>query len=44
MTRLLITEAHVLDPEAGALSDTAWIEIADGTIKEVNTGRAPVGG
>ncbi len=41
MTRLLITEAHVLDPDAGALSDTAWIEIADGTIKEVNTGRAP---
>lgn len=41
MTRLLLTDAHVLDAEAGTLSDASWIEVADGRVAEVGTGRPP---
>lgn len=41
MTELMLTDAHVLDPEAGTLSDTSWIEVTDGRIAEVGTGRPP---
>ncbi|MCP2181330.1 metal-dependent hydrolase family protein [Prauserella alba] len=41
MTRLLLTEAHVLDPETADLSDSSWIEVAGGRIADVGTGRAP---
>ncbi|MFC7343915.1 metal-dependent hydrolase family protein [Saccharopolyspora griseoalba] len=41
MTRLLLTDAHVLDPEVGRLSGLSWIEVTDGRIAEVGTGRPP---
>jgi len=30
MSSLLITQAHLLDPVAGELSDASWLEVADG--------------
>ena len=32
MSSLLITQAHLLDPVAGGLSDASWLEVADGRI------------
>ncbi|MFA3839058.1 metal-dependent hydrolase family protein [Streptomyces aureus] len=39
--RLLITGAHLLHPEQGELTDTSWLEVAEGRITETGTGRAP---
>lgn len=41
MTRLRLTEAHVLEPATGTLSDSSWIDVADGRIAEVGTGAPP---
>ena len=37
--RLLITNVHLLDPEAGTLSDASRVEIADGRIAAADAGR-----
>ncbi|RFC77213.1 amidohydrolase family protein [Streptomyces sp. AcE210] len=39
--RLLITGAHLLHPEQGELTDTSWLEVAEGRITATGTGRAP---
>ncbi|MGW4125017.1 amidohydrolase family protein [Nocardia sp. NPDC004711] len=39
--RLLITNAHLLHPEDGELSDVSWLEVADGRIAGHGTGRPP---
>jgi imidazolonepropionase-like amidohydrolase len=39
--RLLITNVHLLEPEAGALTGESWVEIADGRIAATGTGRPP---
>lgn len=39
--RLLITNAHLLDPERGELSGASWLETADGRIAATGTGSAP---
>ncbi|MDH6543736.1 amidohydrolase family protein [Streptomyces sp. SPB4] len=44
MSRLLITDAHLLHPEAGTRTDLAWIEVADGRIAATGTGRPPAVG
>ncbi|MFD9572780.1 amidohydrolase family protein [Streptomyces sp. NPDC059982] len=44
MSRLLITDAHLLHPETGTRTDLAWIEVADGRIAATGTGRPPVVG
>lgn len=41
MTRLLLTNARILDAERGSLGDVSWIEIVDGRIAGVDTGRRP---
>ncbi|MFF3861528.1 amidohydrolase family protein [Streptomyces sp. NPDC002209] len=41
MSRLLITDAHLLHPETGTRTDLAWIEVADGRIAATGTGRPP---
>jgi imidazolonepropionase-like amidohydrolase len=41
MSSLLITNAHLLDPDRGELSDSSWMVVADGRIAESGTGRAP---
>jgi imidazolonepropionase-like amidohydrolase len=41
---LLITHAHLLDPAVGALSDTSWLEVADGQISATGTGSPPPAG
>jgi len=41
---LLITNAHLLDPEVGELSDASWLEVADGRITDTGTGPAPAAG
>jgi imidazolonepropionase-like amidohydrolase len=38
---VVITNAHLLDPDADALSDTSWLELAGGRISGVGTGRPP---
>ncbi|MFI9388271.1 amidohydrolase family protein [Kutzneria sp. NPDC052558] len=40
-TRLLITNAHPLEPESGELGDVSWLEVADGRIAATGTGPAP---
>ncbi|MFE1805894.1 amidohydrolase family protein [Streptomyces sp. NPDC059533] len=44
MSRLLITDAHLLHPETGTRTDLAWIEVADGRIAATGTGRPPGAG
>ncbi|MFE2853885.1 amidohydrolase family protein [Streptomyces lavendulae] len=44
MSRLLITDAHLLHPEAGTRTDLAWIEVADGRIAATGSGRPPAVG
>ena len=44
MSSLLITQAHLLDPGAGELSDASWLEVADGRIAATGTGPAPASG
>ena len=44
MSSLLITQAHLLDPVAGELSDASWLEVADGRIAATGTGPAPASG
>jgi len=44
MSSLLITQAHLLDPVAGELSDASWLEVADGRIAAMGTGPAPASG
>jgi imidazolonepropionase-like amidohydrolase len=44
MSSLLITNAHLLDPVAGELSDASWLEAADGRIAAAGTGPAPTSG
>jgi hypothetical protein len=44
MSSLLITQAHLLDPVAGELSDASWLEVADGRIVATGTGPAPASG
>ncbi|MFJ9363384.1 amidohydrolase family protein [Nocardia sp. NPDC101769] len=39
--RLLITNAQLLHPEDGELSDVSWLEVADGRIAGHGTGRPP---
>ncbi|MFJ4783049.1 amidohydrolase family protein [Streptomyces sp. NPDC088794] len=39
--RLLITNARLLHPESGELTDTSWLEAVDGRIAAHGTGRAP---
>ncbi|NBE50417.1 metal-dependent hydrolase family protein [Streptomyces boluensis] len=41
MNRLLITNAHLLHPEAGEITDVSWLEAVDGRIAATGTGRAP---
>ncbi|WP_327668815.1 MULTISPECIES: amidohydrolase family protein [unclassified Streptomyces] len=41
MNRLLITDAHLLHPETAEITDTSWLEVADGRIAATGTGRAP---
>ncbi|MQS15364.1 amidohydrolase family protein [Streptomyces kaniharaensis] len=41
MTRLLITNAHLLHPEDGTRTDPGWLETADGRITATGTGRPP---
>ncbi len=41
--RLLIVNAHLLEPDVGALTDASWIEIADGRIAAHGPGKAPAG-
>lgn len=41
MTALLITNAHLLEPETGEMSDSSWLEVADGRIADTGTGPAP---
>jgi imidazolonepropionase-like amidohydrolase len=41
LARLLVTDAHLLHPELGDLTDRSWIEVVDGRIAAVGTGRAP---
>ncbi|MFJ9692507.1 amidohydrolase family protein [Kitasatospora sp. NPDC101183] len=41
MSRLLITNAHLLHPEDGTLTDAGWLEAADGRITATGTGRPP---
>jgi imidazolonepropionase-like amidohydrolase len=41
MPSLLITNAHLLDADAGELSDSSWVEVADGRIAATGTGPAP---
>jgi imidazolonepropionase-like amidohydrolase len=41
MSSLLITNTHLLDPEAGELSDASWLEVADGRVAASGTGPAP---
>ncbi|MFJ8013730.1 amidohydrolase family protein [Streptomyces sp. NPDC096339] len=44
MSRLLITDAHLVHPETGTRTDPAWIEVADGRIAATGTGRPPGAG
>ncbi|MGV4983236.1 amidohydrolase family protein [Streptomyces sp. NRAIS4] len=44
MSRLLITDAHLLHPESGTRTDRAWIEVADGRIVATGTSRPPGAG
>src|SRR5260370_33315103 len=44
MPALLITQAHLLDPVAGELSDASWLEAGDGRTDATGTGRAPASG
>ncbi|MGW2419474.1 amidohydrolase family protein [Streptomyces sp. NPDC001709] len=44
MSRLLITDAHLLHPESGIRTDRAWIEVADGRIVATGTSRPPGAG
>jgi imidazolonepropionase-like amidohydrolase len=39
--RLLITDARLLHPENGELTDASWLEVADGRIAAHGTGRPP---
>ncbi|MFC8517745.1 amidohydrolase family protein [Streptomyces sp. NPDC057257] len=39
--RLLITNARLLHPESGELTDASWLEVADGRIAGHGTGRPP---
>jgi imidazolonepropionase-like amidohydrolase len=39
--RLLITDARLLHPENGELTDASWLEVADGRITAHGTGRPP---
>ncbi|MFF2750377.1 amidohydrolase family protein [Kitasatospora sp. NPDC058048] len=41
MSRLLITNAHLLHPEDGTRTDLGWLEAADGRIAATGTGRPP---
>ena len=41
MSRLLITNAHLLHPEDGTRTDPGWLEAADGRITSTGTGRPP---
>jgi imidazolonepropionase-like amidohydrolase len=42
MTRLLITNASLLEPASGERIEGAWLEAADGLIAAIGTGRPPV--
>ncbi|MEV6978262.1 amidohydrolase family protein [Kitasatospora sp. NPDC093806] len=44
MSRLLITDAHLLHPETGTRTEAGWIEVADGRIAATGTGRPPAPG
>ena len=44
MSSLLITQAHLLDPVAGELSDASWLQVADGRIVATGTGRDAIAG
>lgn len=39
--RLLIANAHLLEPANGELSDVSWLEVAEGRIAATGTGPAP---
>lgn len=41
MSSLLITHAHLLEPETGELTDASWLQVADGRIADSGTGRPP---
>jgi imidazolonepropionase-like amidohydrolase len=42
--RMLIRDAHLLDPAAGELSDRSWLELSAGRIADTGTGTAPAAG
>ncbi|MER6274685.1 hypothetical protein [Streptomyces sp900105755] len=42
--RLLIKNAHLLDPDSGELTDVSWLEAADGRIAGHSAGRPPAVG
>jgi imidazolonepropionase-like amidohydrolase len=44
MSSLLITNAHMLDPASGDLSDASWVEVADGRIAASGSGPVPSAG
>lgn len=43
MSRLLIVNAHPLEPVVGQLGDRSWIEVAEGRIVDTGTGAPPSG-
>ena len=44
MSSLLITNAHILEPVSGDMSDVSWVEVADGRIAASDSGPAPTAG